>query len=200
MGSKNPIGGVQPPFLQPSSSYFSHLSGALPESGEKEMEMKGAIEVIRTPSPDFYSWLFLVPKAGGTWRPMIDLSALNTHIQFLKDAYFHIPIHSSYRRYLRFCHQGVVWQFRALPFGLNTAPPVFTMVTAPVVAYSHLNGLSLHVYLDDWLLNPISEELAKQKTQWLLDLCTRLGWVVNMEKSNLTPSQVANYLGILLDT
>ena len=38
--------------------------------------MKGAIEVVRTPSPSF-----LVPKAGGTWRPKIDLSALNTHIQ-----------------------------------------------------------------------------------------------------------------------
>ena len=47
----------------------------------KEMEMKGAIEVVRTPSPGFYSWLFLVPKARGTWRPIIDLSVLNTHIQ-----------------------------------------------------------------------------------------------------------------------
>ena len=74
------------------------------------------------------------------------------------------------------------------------------MVTAPVVAYAHLNGVSLHVYLDDWLLNPISEELAKQQTQWLLDLCARLGWVVNVEKSSLTPSQVAIYLGISLDT
>ena len=187
--------------------------------------MKGVIEVVRTPSPGFYSRLFLVPKARGTWRPIIDLSVLNTHIQCpsfkmetngsllkalqkgqwltildLKDAYFHIPIHPSYRQYLRFCHEGVVWQFRALPFGLNTAPRVFTMVTAPVVAYAHLNGVSLHVYLDDWLLNPISEESAKQQTQWLLDLCARLGWVVNVEKSSLTPSQVAIYLGISLDT
>ena len=94
----------------------------------------------------------------------------------------------------------MVWQFRALPFGLNTAPQVFTAVTAPVVAYAHLNGVSLHVYLDDWLLKPISEELAKQQTQWLLDLCTGLGWVVNVEKSSLTPSHVAIYLGISLDT
>ena len=73
MGSKNPIGGVQPPFLQSSSSYFSHLSRALPESGEKEgssLSCEGngdarAIEVVRTPSPGFYSRLFLVPKAGG---------------------------------------------------------------------------------------------------------------------------------------
>ena len=76
-----------------------------------------------------------------------------------------------------------------------------TMVTAPVVAYTRLNGVSLHVYLDDWLLNPISEsELAKQQTQWLVGLCARLGWVVNVEKSSMTPSQVAIYLGILLDT
>ena len=85
------------------------------------MEMKGAIEVVRIPSPGFYSRLFLVPKARGTWRPIIDLSVLNTHIQCpsfkmetngsllkalqkgqwltildLKDAYFHIPIHPSY--------------------------------------------------------------------------------------------------------
>ena len=37
-------------------------------------------------------------------------------------------------------------------FGLNTAPQVFTAVTASVVAYAHLNGVSLHVHLDDWLI------------------------------------------------
>ena len=67
MGSeKNPFGGVQPPLLQSASSHFSRLSGLLPESGEeegpscavKEMEMNGAIEVVRTPSPGFYSRLF----------------------------------------------------------------------------------------------------------------------------------------------
>ena len=42
-----------------------------------------------------------------------------------------IPIQQASRRYLRFLHQGIIWQFRALPFGLNTAPRVFTKVTAP---------------------------------------------------------------------
>ena len=36
----------------------------------------------------------------GQWLTILDL----------KDAYFHIPIHPSYRQYLRFCHEGVVWQ------------------------------------------------------------------------------------------
>ena len=228
---RTPLEGYSLPFssLPPLTSPVFLASYQNPEKRRalhdavKDMEMKGAIEVVRTP-PGFYSRLFLVPKAGGTWRPIIDLSALNTHIQCpsfkmetngsllkalqkgqwltnlnFKDAYFHIPFYPSYRQYLRFCHEGVVWQFRALPFGLNTAPRVFTAVTAPVVAYGHLNGVSIHVYLDDWVLNPISEELAKQQIQWLLDLCTRLGWVVNVEKSSLTPSQVAIYLGISFD-
>ena len=40
----------------------------------------------------------------------------------LKDAYFQIPIHSDSQPYLRFVLEGQVFQFRALYFGLFTAP------------------------------------------------------------------------------
>ena len=46
------------------------------------MVSKGAVEVVDTPTPGFYSRLFLVPKAQGGWRPVIDLSPLN---KFLSD-------------------------------------------------------------------------------------------------------------------
>ena len=96
--------------------------------------------------------------------------------------------------YLRFLHLGVVWQFKALPFGLNTAPRVFTKVTAPIAAYAHLHGISMHLYLDDWLINPGSKEDSVRHTSWILQLCSRLGWVVNLDKSDLDPSQVQWYL------
>ena len=55
MGSeKNPFGGVQPPRLQSASSQKRRALHV----PIKEMEMKGAIEVVRTPSPGFYSRLF----------------------------------------------------------------------------------------------------------------------------------------------
>ena len=41
------------------------------------MEKKVVEPVLQTSSPGFYNQLFLVPKRGGPWRPVIDLSALN---------------------------------------------------------------------------------------------------------------------------
>ena len=49
----------------------------------------------------------------------------------LKDAYFQIPIHPFSRKLLRFTSKGTVYQFRALCFGLSTAPQVFTRVSQP---------------------------------------------------------------------
>ena len=105
----------------------------------------------------FYSRLFLVPKPHQRWRPVIDLSRLNTflHVEKFKmetpesmrtslvpgewvssidlsDAYLHIPIHPNSRKYLRFCHRSQVFQFTSLPFGLATAPQVFTMIVKEV--------------------------------------------------------------------
>ena len=37
----------------------------------------------------------------------------------LQDAYFHVPIHPSSRKCLRFAFENKVYQFQVLPFGLN---------------------------------------------------------------------------------
>ena len=92
---------------------------------------KNAIErVENVKSLGFYSRLFLVPKPHQRWRPVIDLSRLNTflHVEKFKmetpesirtslipgewvssidlsDAYLHIPIHPNSRKYLRFCYK-----------------------------------------------------------------------------------------------
>ena len=126
----------------------------------------------------------------GQWLTSLDL----------KDAYFHIGINPADRRYLRFCHNGTAWQFTVLPFGLSTSPRLFTKILKPVLAYAHLHRVILHMYLDNWLLNPGTQQEALEQTSWLRSLCQRLGLVLNLEKSDLIPSQVATYLGIELDT
>ena len=190
----------------------------------QELRNKGAIEPAPL-YPGFYSRLFLVRKATGEWRPIIDLSSLNVFMHCpsftmetprsilralqqgqwltsldLKDAYFHIGIHPADRRYLRFCHNGTSWQFTVLPFRLSTSPRVFTKILKPVLAYAHLHRVKLHMYLDDWLLNRGTLQEALEQTSWLRSLCQKLGLVLNLEKSDLIPSQVSTYLGIELDT
>ena len=126
----------------------------------------------------------------GQWLTSLDL----------KDAYFHIGIDPADRRYLHFCHNGTAWQFTVLPFGLSTSPRVFTKILKPVLAFAHLHRVKLHMYIDDWLLNPGTHQEALEQTSWLRSLCQKLGLVLNLEKSDLIPSQVATYLGIELDT
>ena len=96
-----------------------------------------------------------------------------------------------YLRYLRFCHNGTTWQFTVLPFGLSTSPRVFTKILKQVLAYAHLHRVNLHMHLDDWLLNPGTHQEALEQTSWLKSLCRKLGLVLNLEKSDIIPSQVA---------
>ena len=96
--------------------------------------------------------------------------------------------------------EGTVYQFKALCFGLSTAPQVFTRVFAAVSAWAHSRGIRLLRYLDDWLVLSSSEKKAKQSIRELLSLCHTLGIVINEKKSDLVPSQSAKYLGMTIDT
>ena len=128
---------------------------------------KRAIEMVRVrTSLAFYNRLFIVPKPNQKWRPVLDLSALNkflsvktfkmetpetirislqqgewvTSLDF-SDAYFHIPIHTGSRKYLRFHFQNLSYQFRSLPFGLSTAPMEFTGVVKEVKLMAQARGI-----------------------------------------------------------
>ena len=116
----------------------------------------------------------------------------------LKDAYLHVPIHSSDRRWLGFCLENLVYHFNSLPFGLSTAPRMFTRIVKMIAEHLRMKGRFVFVYLYDWLLTAPSEELqnaVKETTQ----LLTSLGLIINKKKSNLTPSQQITFLGTTMD-
>ena len=103
-------------------------------------------------------------------------------------AYLHIPIHPNSRKYLRFCYKAQVFQFTSLPFGLATAPQVFTMIVKEVKLMALSRGLRIHQYLDDWLIRSQSQEESQRDTQAVVDLTQSLGWIINQEKSELKPT------------
>lgn len=70
----------------------------------------------------------------------------------LKDAYLSVLVHESSRKFLRFIWKGACYQFKALPFGLCSAPRIFTKVLKPVAAFLRKKAIRVLIYLDDFLL------------------------------------------------
>ena len=97
-----------------------------------------------------------------------------TSIDF-KDAYFHIPIQKQSRKYLRFHIQGQTYQFKALPFGLSTAPLEFTVVAKEVKLMAIHKGIRIHQYLDDCLVRARSLQTCLRHKQVLVKMCQDLG-------------------------
>ena len=100
---------------------------------------------------------------------------------------------------MRFHIQGQSYQFKALPFGLSTAPMEFIVVAKEVKLMALQGGIRIHQYLDDWLVRATSHQTCLQHTQTLVALCRELGWLVNEEKSELDPKQVFNFVGYQFD-
>ena len=163
------------------------------------------------------------PKTSNRWRPVIDLSLQNKFLAIpefmmetpasiqaslrkgewvtsfdLTDAYLHIPLHTQSQKYLRFHHKGVIYQLVSLPFGLAMAPLVFTSLVKEVKLLALQQRIRLHQYLDCLIRAPSREECH---TQSLLSLVKKLGFVVNLKKSELRASQSFDFPGyhFLLD-
>ena len=60
-------------------------------------------------------------------------------------------------------------------------------------------GIRIHQYLDDWLVMAKSQQVCLQHTQGLVKMCQDLGWLANIEKSELEPKQVFDFKGYQFD-
>ena len=188
---------------------------------------KQAIEkVVDVNTPGFYSHVFVVPKPGGRWRPIIDLSVLNKYIQApkfrmetaravknsikqnefavsldLTDAYLHVPIHRATKKFLRFAIDNQVYAFKALPFGLNLSPWVFTrLMEAVVTSVRQATTSEISHYLDDLLQKNTRQDVLKEDLTFLMNRLKELGFIVNVTKSDLVPSQDFEHLGMHFKT
>ena len=152
---------------------------------------KNAVELVQNQtSLGFFNRLFLVPKPNNKWRPILDLSKLNPFLKVekfkmetpetirtslqqgewvmsidFKDTYFHIPIQAQSRKYIRFHVQGQTYQFKALPFGLSTAPMEFTVVAKEVKLMAIHKGIRIHPNAGENVPRPwLASEFGKIRT------------------------------------
>jgi ribonuclease HI len=129
---------------------------------------------------------------------LTDLISKNDYaISFdLKDAYNHVPVHPSMRSLLGLAWRGKCYTCVGMPFGLNDAPRVFTMIMrAAVRIIREVWNVKTEVYLDDIVLLHQDPDRLKQIGQEVSLFLKWLGWTVNREKSHLIPSRTFMYLG-----
>lgn len=186
----------------------------------------GIIEECKNPtfSNQFLSKFFTIQEPTKR-RPILDCKKLNQFIQVqhfkmegvpalreliekgdfivkldLKDAYTVVPIHPASRPYLAFQNQGTTYTYRALNFGLNTAPRIFSKLLRYALEPIRREGIRLVYFLDDICVLDQDKEQLQASANKIMRHLESLGFLVNKTKSVLTPRHVQDYLGFTFDT
>ena len=114
----------------------------------------------------------------------------------LKSGYFHVEIDKSFHKFLGFEWENQFYMYRVLPFGLKTAPYVFTKVLRPLVTKLRQNNINFVLYLDDGIAVGPSYQVALRDSVYIQDTLKELGLVSAPQKCTWEPTQNISWLGI----
>ena len=119
----------------------------------------------------------------------------------LKSAYRMVPVHQDDHHLLGIQWCGVVYYDKALPFGLRSAPKIFTAVADALAWAMTLRGITyLLQYLDDFFFcSPPGSPACQQALQIAIPLCSELGFPTAPEKT-FGPATIITFLGIEIDS
>lgn len=195
----------------------------------KEQAQRGIWRRVVPGDPvKWVSRAFAIPKGNGEgYRLLVDHSELSKHLMAphfkmgsirdaialmepgawlakidLANAYAQIPLSSDAAAYL-VCQAGKdLWWPLGMPQGTSCAPFVFTAVIKTVWRALRAQNIQVLGYLDDCLLvmPRMSKEEAQEQLKAGVDMFTRLGFQVNLEKTSKEPGHAITFLGLEIDT
>ena len=116
-----------------------------------------------------------------------------------KTPIFFVPLSKQSREYVRFEWEGSLYEFLCLCFQLGPAPRLFIkVIKVPVSILSKLYTRII-VYLNDFLIlgKTLKETILSRDT--VIYLLQNLGFVINLKKSVLHPTQSIEFLVIIMD-
>ena len=128
---------------------------------------------------------------GCSWGGTFDISA----------AYHHVDMHVDSLPYLGFEWAGEFFMFVVLPFGLSTAPRIFTKVMLTSVRYLRWKGCRVLAYLDDLPFAQITAEASLRQAGLMLRILRKFGWLIHPTKcvGVVAAVQLFVALGTLVD-
>lgn len=117
----------------------------------------------------------------------------------LKDAYHSIPVDPTCRKYLAFPFRDRIYQWKVLPFGLSSAPRLFSKILSTALSPLRQNGMKYIQYLDDILLIADDAATAQAHINLLAGWLVHLGFQLGLKKSIQIPVRRIDFLGFTLD-
>ena len=187
---------------------------------------KGIVVVSEHEVEEFISPIFVTPKSDGGFRLILNLKRLNEHMPYihfkmdtidkflnlirkdmfmskidLKDAYYSVQINKKHQRFLKFYFDGILYKFICLPNGLCSGPRKFTKLLKPALAYLRTTELMLiSAYIDDIITANKSFDICFRNVMKIINLFGHLGFIIHPEKSVFVPSQIIEYLGMVINS
>ena len=138
-----------------------------------------------------------------TFENFIKKGSYMFHFDF-RSGYHHIDIFEEHWTYLGFSwtENGVTsyYVFIVLPFGLSTAPYIFTKVCRVLIKYWRSNGIKIAIFIDDGIGAAGSFSKTKVASDFVKNSIQLSGFITNEEKSIWDPVQCAVWLGLQIDT
>ena len=211
-------------FKIPKEIIFSEEQKRCVDFEIQELLEKGAIVHSEWEEIQYISNIFIVPKPDGRYRPVINLKYLNLFVRYehfkqetfktvleliqendyftsidMKDAYFSVPINSAYRRYLKFIWDGQLFHFVCVPFGLSSAPKLFTKLLRPIFAWFRQQSIRCSYYIDDSLNMGKNRDVCVRNSRTIVKTLESLGFTIN-KKSVLVPMQKIVFFGFVIDS
>ena len=204
-----------------SQSTIDICQGKVDEFLEKKI-----IKVVSPSHDQFVSYIFPVPKKTlGEYRIIVDLHDLNSYIRKVKfrmdrltdimqlirpgdwfvsidlsDAYYCIAMHILSMPFLTFLFLEIYYQFTCMPQGLHSAPRIFTKVMRVVLSFLRGRGIRIAAWIDDFFIASSSHALCREHTFLTFRTFEELGFLPNVAKSHLVPTQRLCHLGLVWDS
>jgi hypothetical protein len=119
----------------------------------------------------------------------------------ISSAFHHIQMHHGSWKYLGFKFRGQYYHWRSLPFGLKTAPVVFSKVVQPIVGLWRRRGFRVLQYLDDFPGAAEDKASAKAQVTAMMEDMETYGFLVKAEKCLGVEEPLASFgaLGFIID-
>jgi hypothetical protein len=187
---------------------------------QEELE-EGVIEEVKKEEVLFVNEVGLVRKRGGKLRKILKAQGLNAFLRKKKfkmegpkqaaeilrrgdyavtldmtKAYHHVPVNPNLRSYLAFTFHGKYFRYLGTPFGVSTAPRVFSRIMHHCAALVRVKwNIRCIQYLDDWMLLSADAKRLEEVTPEIIQFLRRVGWTINEEKCVLVPRRKFEFLG-----